>query len=467
MTVSNVSAGVLRYGNGVTQEFDFSFEAQDASHVKVAQVLSTAIVDLDPLDYSVSLTSPGGTVTLTYIPDNTVTLYIYRKTSRDQLVSVSSQNRYDPAVTEEVWDKLTLAAQEMQAEIDRAIKTTPGQDPQALLVSIALSEQNAVAAASAASDDADDAEASALAADADALQTAADRIQTGLDRTQTGLDAIATAADRLATGGDRTQTGLDAAATAADRIQTGLDRTQTGLDKVATAADRVQTGLDADATAADRVQTGLDRSAAAASAAEAALYVPTVATQAEAEAGTDNTKLMTPLRTKEAIQAQVSETGVIALSGASTDISTSIPAGVKRITVWATGLSLSGSGYPILQLGTGGAFVTTGYKRAASSHEGSSASSTAGFPSLAGNNSNPAATNTGSVRFDLRLVDPATNTWQCTHTGSGASNATETGSLGYSGGGDIALSGPLDRLRMAVTTASTYDAGTVFAEWGF
>ena len=47
------------------------------------------------------------------------------------------------------------------------------------------------------------------------------------------------------------------------------------------------------------MQTGLDRAAAAASAAEAALYVPTVASQAEAEAGTDNSKLMTPLRVEE------------------------------------------------------------------------------------------------------------------------------------------------------------------------
>lgn len=303
MTVNNTTAGVLRYGNGVTQEFDFPFEAQDASHVRVAQVLGTAAVDLSPLNYSVSLVPPGGMVTLNYIPDNTVTLYIYRKTPRDQLVSVSSQSRYDPEVTETVWDKLTLAAQEMQAEINLAVKTVPGQDPQALLTAIALSEQNAAAAASAAASDAAAALAAAAAADADAAQAAADRVQTGLDRAQTGLDRAQTTADAAATAADRAQTAADRVQTGLDRAATAADRAQTTLDRAATAADRVQTGLDAAATAADRVQTGLDRAAAAASAAEAAAYVPTIATQAEAEAGTNNTKLMTPLRSRQADEA--------------------------------------------------------------------------------------------------------------------------------------------------------------------
>lgn len=158
-----------------------------------------------------------------------------------------------------------------------------------------------------------------------------------------------------------------------------------------------------------------------------------------------------------------SETSVITLSGASTDISTAIPAGVKRIRVWVNGVSMDGaSGYNQLQVGTGGSFVTTGYTRAASSHEGSSISSTSGFITMASNNQNPNAGMAGNVAYDLRLIDAATNTWMCAHTGS------NSGNLGFSGNGTIALAGALDRLRMITTgSGGNFDAGTVFAEWGF
>lgn len=455
MTVNNTTAGVLRYGNDVTQEFDFPFEAQDASHVRVAQVFSTAAVDLNPLDYSVVLSPMGGTVTLNYIPDSTVTLYIYRKTPRDQLVSVSSQSRYDPEVTEEVWDKLTMAAQEMQTEIDRAIKTTPGQDPQALLVSIALSEQNAVAAASAASDDAAAAAASAAEADADAAQAAADRVQTGLDRAQTGLDraqttadAAATAADRLATGADRVQTGLDAAATAADRVQTGLDA-------AATAADRGQTGLDAAATAADRVQTGLDRAAAAASAAEAASYVPTIATQAEAEAGTDNIKLMTPLRVAQSIanlrKAPVKTTG--ALTGLSTFEINSIPTGVEWIEGFFGGISLFGSDNFLIQLGHSGAWRTSGYSGGAFIDPATaSVASASGFMLRV----SQAARSLGGS-FRLRRVTEAVWAFSAVYA------ANEPGV----GAGSIDLTADLTRLRLFPSGTNTFDKGTLTVEYGY
>ncbi len=157
------------------------------------------------------------------------------------------------------------------------------------------------------------------------------------------------------------------------------------------------------------------------------------------------------------------ETSVISLSGSSTNISTSIPAGVKRIKVWINGVSMTGaSGYNQLQVSTGSAFVTTGYDRAASSHEGASTSSTSGFITMASNNQNPSAANSGNVCYDLRLVDAATNTWMCAHAGS-----TSVG-LGFSGNGTIALAGALDGLRLIVTgSGGTFDAGTAFAEWEF
>jgi microcystin-dependent protein len=108
-----------------------------------------------------------------------------------------------------------------------------------------------------------------------------------------GTDALD--ARNAADDADAAKTAAEAAAvlTAADRVQTGLDRVQTGLDVIATNADRI--------------------------AVEAALTTASIviASEAEAQAGTDNAKLMTPLRTAQAITAQgsIPVGGIIMWSG--------------------------------------------------------------------------------------------------------------------------------------------------------
>lgn len=149
------------------------------------------------------------------------------------------------------------------------------------------------------------------------------------------------------------------------------------------------------------------------------------------------------------------ESGVIALSGSSTNISTAIPAGTKRITVWVRGASLNGNGYGGIQVGTGGAFVTSGYVRSFSGTRGADISNSNRFVDATSNN---LAANTWDVRFDLRLVDAATNTWHCTHTGASDNPVFSTGS------GVITLAGALDRIRYGAT-ANSFDGGAVFAEW--
>jgi len=100
------------------------------------------------------------------------------------------------------------------------------------------------------------------AADAAALSetaTGEDRVQTGLDATATGQDRIATGLDATAAGQDRIATGLDATATGQDRIATGLDATATGQDRIATGLDATATGQDRIATGIDATATDQDR----------------------------------------------------------------------------------------------------------------------------------------------------------------------------------------------------------------
>jgi hypothetical protein len=89
-----------------------------------------------------------------------------------------------------------------------------------------------------------------------------------------------------------------------------------------------------------------------------------LAIQSEAEAGTDNTVVMTPLTTAQAITALAtsltSGTAVATTSGTSIDL-TGIPAGTKRINLLLNEVSLNGVSNFRLQLGVSGTPETSGY----------------------------------------------------------------------------------------------------------
>jgi hypothetical protein len=151
----------------------------------------------------------------------------------------------------------------------------------------------------------------------------------------------------------------------------------------------------------------------------------------------------------------VSNSGAITLSGATTNISTNLNIfNPTRITVWMRAVSLDAAGYGGLQLGSGGAFTTSGYVRCVSSNRTADVSSTSQFVDIGSNN---VGTTNWEARYDLRLVLGA-ELWQCNITGASSAG------FSFSGSGTILLAGPVDRIR-AVTTAGNFDNGTVLAEW--
>lgn len=230
---------------------------------------------------------------------------------------------------------------------------------------------------------------------------------------------------------------------------------------------------------------------------DASLY----SSQAEAEAGVNNTKVMTPLRVKNAIDKQVKEgftsTGAIVLpgnavdalqavpkqqaesiadsvassyvvnrfryqatsevattSGASVDFLT-LPSWAKKITITFDGVSTNGANILAIQLGTSSGLVTTGYLSAAG--QTSAASVSANFYSggllLSQNNSS------SDLRFGhMLLTKNSSNTW----IASSVSPLGNVGSVGY-GGGRINLPGVLDKIRITtVGGTDIFDAGSVF-----
>lgn len=145
----------------------------------------------------------------------------------------------------------------------------------------------------------------------------------------------------------------------------------------------------------------------------------------------------------------VSGTSVSA-SGTSVDF-TGLPAGVRRITVMFSGVSLSGTDNILIKLGTSSGIVSTGYNSACGNIATSTASvatSSAGFVSFSG-------TASFSQIGSLTITNITGNVW----VASGVVR-NSTSNINYLAG-DITLGGTLDRVQIATNGSNTFDAGTI------
>jgi len=148
-------------------------------------------------------------------------------------------------------------------------------------------------------------------------------------------------------------------------------------------------------------------------------------------------------------------TAVASTSGTSIDF-TSIPSWVKRITVLFSSISTNGTNAYQVQLGSG-SFTTSGYTSQGTTVTGGgigALTSTTGL--LVGAGVGAAAIHRGS----MTIQNITGNTWVGSAIGSGLDGSGNIASR--QGGGDIALGGTLDRVRITtVGSTDTFDAGTV------
>lgn len=177
-------------------------------------------------------------------------------------------------------------------------------------------------------------------------------------------------------------------------------------------------------------------------------------TSSEAQAGVDDTRYMSAATMKS---AQIQLGTSVTLTSQTVVNFTSIPAWVKEINVFYSGVSTSGTSLPCVQLGTASGFETTGYLGSIGSMpDGATCVSvqlTTSFPVVAANS----ATVFFHGSLTLRLANPTTNTWVAV-VNSGRSDSPNASS----GGGSKALSAALTQIRF--TTAGgvqTFDAGSV------
>jgi len=147
----------------------------------------------------------------------------------------------------------------------------------------------------------------------------------------------------------------------------------------------------------------------------------------------------------------IASTAVASTSGTSIDF-TGIPSWVKRITVMFNGVSSSGTSSFLIQLGSG-SITNTGY--ISTSILANTSNTTIGVSSTAGMamfTNGAADIKSGSMV--LHLISG--NIWVSNHTAKALATAS------IFGGGDVTLSGVLDRVRITtVNGTDTFDAGSI------
>ena len=183
-----------------------------------------------------------------------------------------------------------------------------------------------------------------------------------------------------------------------------------------------------------------------------------LATEAEALAGTSETKIVTPLRAAQAARPRMA-TAVATTSGTLFDF-TGIPSWARRVTVMLSDVSLTSTGqYIEIRIGTSGGVENTGYTSAYGEITGTTAAleaSATGY--ILGNSAS--GDSTTSV---ITLLNVSGNLWIASGTYYNAAGSTPD--MGYITGTKT-LSGVLDRVRITTfSNTGVFDAGTANIMW--
>lgn len=145
-----------------------------------------------------------------------------------------------------------------------------------------------------------------------------------------------------------------------------------------------------------------------------------------------------------------SGTAQASTSGTSIDF-TGIPSWVKRITVMFNGISTNGTSHHLIQLGSG-SIQTSGYSSVCAITSTGAANTGAISTGMVSYNSGASATKSGAMV--LFLVSG--NDWVSNQVGR------SDGTTSFHGGGNVTLSGTLDRIRITtVNGTDTFDAGSI------
>lgn len=157
MTVINQNSTVTHNGNGVTDQWPYTFNIPDAESARVGlfDVATSVLTELPDTDYSITGLGDdaGGEVTYPLTgPAITAAkrLVIWRELEYTQDTDLTNQTPYYPEVLETQLDRIVMQIQQLSAESERAIKVTLGSSLNPDEFVEELQEGAAAAAASAA-----------------------------------------------------------------------------------------------------------------------------------------------------------------------------------------------------------------------------------------------------------------------------------------------------------------------------
>ncbi|MCP4488990.1 MAG: hypothetical protein GY820_17010 [Gammaproteobacteria bacterium] len=199
MTVSTETARVQYDGNDVTVEFAIPFYFFEDADVAVylddtLKTLTTHYTVADEGEPS------GGTLTMLTAPATGETLTILRGVAFTQGTDYVENSSFPADSHEDAIDRLTMMAQQLQEEIDRAVVASPSStatitlpDPDAGAVMKWNDTEDGLENSTIDVDDLDDA-----IADAEAAQTAAETAQGLAETAQTAAETAQTAAENAA-----------------------------------------------------------------------------------------------------------------------------------------------------------------------------------------------------------------------------------------------------------------------------
>ncbi len=130
MTISTTDSRISYNGNGVTTVFSFPYRFLANADLKVVSVSSTGVETLKTIASDYTLTGAGddagGSVTMLVAPVTGTRLIIYRDTGITQETDYISGDPFPAETHERALDRLTMIAQEIGSDADRAIKVPVG-----------------------------------------------------------------------------------------------------------------------------------------------------------------------------------------------------------------------------------------------------------------------------------------------------------------------------------------------------
>lgn len=491
MTVSTDDNAVSYTGNGVTTAFSFPRLFYDESHLNV--YLDGVLQSSGYVVTGVGTTT--GFVTFSTAPTNGVVVLIERVVPYRQETDFENFDGNPSDVTENQFDLIVMQTQQLRDISNRALVVPVGDTATSLELpdastrasSVLFFDENGTPTTTSDADSVSAAAAAASAAAAQAAQAAAEVAQAAAEAASVGIkwrpQVKAATTANIVLSGEQTIDGV--AVVAADRVlvkdqtttsQNGIYVCAVGAWSRATDADSwaelvsLAVSVEQGSSNADTqwICTSDSGGTLGSTAVGFASFLTTPKDSSVSYVKVDPNAVATRTQILSATASKLVDAATlnsvlpkigtpITASGTSVDF-TSIPAGVRKVTVTLSGLSTNGTSDLLIQIGDSGGIENSGYSSsyiyANSAGGAGSTNSTAGFIVFT---STAGAVISGAIT--LFLHNSGSFTWSASGFTSNIDGATIRG---CSCAGAKSLSAELDRVRVTtVGGVNTFDAGSI------